>query len=60
VRLSGRDRDSCFFLREQLQQQSPLDVIFGQRELPSEDFQVFAMHEIFHGILFSGVARPAW
>jgi hypothetical protein len=54
ARLSGRDRDSRFFLRQQLQEQSPLDVIFGQSELPSEDFEVFVVHEFFHGVLFSG------
>jgi hypothetical protein len=52
--LSGRDRGFSLFLGQQFQEQLPLGVVFDQSEPPSEDFQVFAAYEFFHGILLSG------
>jgi|SRR5579863_153580 len=57
-RLSGRDRESRLFLSKQLEEQLSLGLIFGQSELPSEDFQFFAAHEFFHGVLFLRFTRP--
>jgi hypothetical protein len=52
--LSGRDRGFGLFLGEQLQEQFPVGIVFGQSELPFEELQVFAVYEFFHGVLLSG------
>ena len=51
--LSGHDRSFRFFLGYQLQEQLPLNVVFGQSELPFKYSQVFAVYEFFHRTLLS-------
>jgi hypothetical protein len=53
--LSGRDGRFRLFVSEQFQEQLPLGVVFDECELPSEDFQVFVMYELFHDVHHSSV-----
>src|SRR5689334_12650201 len=58
--LSGRDRHFRLFLGYQPQEQLPLGVVLGQRELPREEAQVFVVDKFFHGLLPSGIGRSSW
>jgi hypothetical protein len=53
VGLSRHDRSFRLFLGYQLQEQLPLNIVFGQSELPFKYSQVFAVYEFFHRILLS-------
>ncbi len=55
--LSGRDGGFRLFVGEQFQEQLPLGVVLDERELPSEDFQVFVVYELFHDLHHSSGAR---
>lgn len=58
--LPGRDGGFRLLFGEQFQEQLPLVIVFDECELPSEDFQVFVVYELFHDLHHSSGVRLGW
>jgi hypothetical protein len=58
--LSGRDGGFRLFVGEQFQEHLPLGVVLDECELPSEDFQVFVVYELFHDLHHSSGVCSGW